>query len=109
MKPLEVDRTRVIHIEPAAPSKPALGEPCNGCGLCCLAEPCPVGIVFSLRRSGACRLLQWDGVHQRYLCGALGRAQTWPRWCARLLTALLKRWIAAGAGCDAAWEAQPPR
>jgi len=95
---------RVIHIEPAAPPKPAVGAPCNGCGVCCLAEPCPVGVVLSLRLKGACRVLRWDHAQRRYLCGALIGVQNGPTWVARPLQALLRRWIAAGQGCDAHWE-----
>lgn len=27
------------------PEKPRLGEPCNGCGFCCAAEVCAIGLV----------------------------------------------------------------
>lgn len=97
--------TRVIHIEPAAPPKPPVGAPCNGCGVCCLAEPCPVGVLLSRRRRGACTMVLWADGQGRYLCGALVRVQSWPAGLARPATALLRRWIAAGAGCDAEWEA----
>jgi len=91
---------RIILIQPEAPPKPALGEPCNGCGLCCLAEPCPVGMVLSLKRHGACSALRWDGAASRYVCGAMASAP-WP------LNRLMRRWIAAGIGCDAALESAP--
>ena len=88
-----MEQPRVIHIEPEAPRKPAYGQACNGCGVCCLAEPCPVGMVLSLKRSGECRMLRWSAQETRYVCGAL-------RGAPRLLKPLLKRWIAAGMGCD---------
>ena len=88
---------RVIRIA-AAPPKPAAGAACNGCGVCCLAEPCPVGVVVSRRWSGACKALRWDGL--RYRCGLLADARGWR---ARLLA----RWIAAGSGCDSSAEARP--
>jgi hypothetical protein len=94
---------QIIHIHPEAPSKPALGAHCNGCGVCCLAEPCPLGVLLSRRRHGACTALRWSNADHRYTCGALsapaevlGWAARWPwmrRWVAR--------WIAAGQGCDA--------
>lgn len=87
-----MSRARVIHLEPLAPGKPAPGAACNGCGVCCLAEPCPVGIVLSRRRQGACAALRWQAGEARYRCGAIGR---WP-----LLDRLLLRWIGSGAGCD---------
>jgi len=93
---------RVIHIEPEAPSKPAVGAPCNGCGVCCLAEPCPVGMVLSLKRRGACRMLRWSDEETRYFCGALNTAPP-------LLKPLLRRWISAGTGCDCTLEAAVER
>jgi len=87
---------QIIRIHADAPLKPRPGDACNGCGVCCLAEPCPVGMVLSLRRHGACRAVRWDGAQRRYLCalmGAAGASQTiWLRWARRL--------IAAGQGCD---------
>lgn len=96
---------QVIHIHPAAPAQPAEGVPCNGCGVCCLAEPCPLGQVISRRRTGACAALRWDGAQRLYRCGALSDAANvlGPRWAwlAPLLRRLARRWIAAGQGCDA--------
>lgn len=88
-----------LAVEPGAPAKPPWGAPCNGCGLCCLAEPCPVGWLWTRRRRGPCAALRWDG--QRYRCGALER-HAHPLW-----RRLLGRWIAAGVGCDADFEPPP--
>lgn len=103
MKAPAVNGQRVIHIEPAAPPKPAVGAPCNGCGVCCLAEPCPVGMLLSMQRIGACRMLRWDDDQHRYYCGALERVQVWPAVLGHTAQYMLKRWIAAGQGCDASW------
>jgi hypothetical protein len=89
---------RVVMIHPAAPPKPAEGAACNGCGVCCAAEPCPLGMLLSLRRHGACRLLAWH--EGQYRCRALHGAP-------RLLRPLVRRWIAAGAGCDSDLLAAP--
>ncbi|MEK9802796.1 MAG: hypothetical protein VW475_05250, partial [Curvibacter sp.] len=62
---------QIIHIQPAAPSKPAQGQPCNGCGVCCLVEPCPLGQLLSRRRRGACSALRWEEGAALYRCGAL--------------------------------------
>lgn len=87
---------RVIHIHADAPAKPAVGEPCNGCGVCCLAEPCPLGALLSRRLKGACVALQWDGA--RYVCGALTAQPSGVRgW-------LVRRWISSGSGCDCSLE-----
>jgi hypothetical protein len=101
-----------IWLQPLAPAKPAVGAPCNGCGLCCLAEPCPLGVLVSRRRTGACVALQWSDAEQRYLCGMVadpggvtGRSHP---WAVRALSALAHRWIASGTGCDADLVAQVP-
>jgi hypothetical protein len=107
-----MSRDQVIHIHPAAPAKPALGAPCNGCGLCCLAEPCPLGQVISRKRKGACDALRWSEADAFYRCGLLSDTDSilgtrWT-WLAPVLRRLARRWIAAGAGCDAALEAVRP-
>lgn len=105
---------QTIHIHPKAPAKVALGAPCNGCGICCVAEPCPVGVLLSGRRTGACAALRWNGA--LYRCGALTvprdvAAERLPhnlRWLAPILEFGLRRlgarWIAAGTGCDCELE-----
>lgn len=95
---------QVIHIHPAAPAKPAAHQPCNGCGICCLAEPCPLGQLLSGRRQGACAALRWDADRQNYRCGAVADPQgIWP-WLPGLAVpaarALALRWISAAQGCD---------
>jgi hypothetical protein len=83
----------VIHIHALAPPKPAVGAACNGCGVCCLAQPCPLGMLVSRRRTGACAALRWDDDAARYRCGLIDVQRPWR-------TALARRWIAAGRGCD---------
>jgi hypothetical protein len=107
-------RVRVIQIHSEAPPKPQEGQPCNGCGICCLADPCPVGILVSGRWHGACRAVQWSDNGGRYVCGMLlaplpilgwrgeGAAS---RWVGRLISRLCARWIAAGVGCDSSLQA----
>lgn len=91
---------RVIKLRLDAPPKPAPGAPCNGCGVCCMAEPCPLGVVLSRRLAGRCVALRWNGA--RYVCGALSaRPGGWRAW-------LVRRWIAAGAGCDCTLQTQAP-
>lgn len=99
-----------VWLQPAAPAKPAVGAPCNGCGLCCLAEPCPLGMLVSRRRTGACVALRWSDTGQRYLCGMVtdpASVTGWSHpWAVRALAALAHRWIASGAGCDADLSAE---
>jgi hypothetical protein len=92
----------VIYLHPQAPPKPAAGESCNGCGVCCAWRPCPIGALVSARWRGPCRALHWDASRSRHLCGLLAGPGTAgrPAW----IQALLRRWIAAGQGCDAGLE-----
>lgn len=107
----------VIWIHPEAPTKPALGEPCNGCGVCCLAEPCPLGMLVSLKRRGACRALQWSEDDHQYRCGMLAHPTRYvglrtlrpDGWLNRLIRRYARRMIAAGIGCDADIEPQAPQ
>ncbi|MBT9504149.1 MAG: hypothetical protein IV092_23090 [Burkholderiaceae bacterium] len=103
---------RIIHIQAEAPAKPELGAPCNGCGVCCLLEPCPVGMLVSRRRRGTCRALLWSDEQARYLCGMVIAPQQFLPWLAPLLQPLAVRWarrlISAGKGCDAELQIQQP-
>ncbi len=96
----------LLHLD--APPKPAVGQACNGCGLCCAAEPCPLGMLLSRRRRGACAALQWDEAGAIYRCGVLAEPRRWLPWPRFVPEAwarrLARRWIAAGAGCDAEIE-----
>lgn len=109
---------RVIQLHLQSPPKPAAGAACNGCGVCCAAEPCPVGMLVSRRRHGACTALVWQddepatagaapGLRTgRYRCGLLvSRA---PTLAGRLADRLARRLIAAGQGCDCDLEVEPP-
>ncbi len=113
---------QVIHIHPEAPPKPPVGVPCNGCGVCCLAEPCPAGMLISRKRRGACNALVWseasDTAPARYQCGLILRATgpDGPNWRAgplwrRVWLAWVRRLISAGSGCDASLDlvTQPDR
>jgi hypothetical protein len=95
---------QIIHIHVGAPAKPALGDACNGCGVCCLAEPCPIGQLLSGRRRGRCDALRWDDAQSRYRCGvAADPTDVWPGLPAAavpLARRLALRWIGAARGCD---------
>jgi len=108
-----------ILILAQAPAKPAVGAPCNGCGVCCLLEPCPLGVVLSGTSQGRCQVLRWDARALIYRCGAITKSREvlaqrlphWLRWAApplaSVLAVLAVRWVAAGKGCDCDAELEP--
>lgn len=111
--------TQHILIFADAPVKPALGAPCNGCGVCCLLAPCPLGVLLSGYRQGRCRALRWQAEASLYRCGAItapkevlaARLPSWLQPTTSLLAGGLgrvaKRWVAAGVGCDCDAELEP--
>lgn len=94
----------IIWLQHQAPKKPEVGQACNGCGVCCAAEPCPVSRVFLFQWRGACRALEWDAQALHYRCGMLLRptyhARYLPTFLHSFMARCVKRWIAAGTACD---------
>ena len=103
-------RETIIELHQEAPAKPLPGQPCNGCGVCCAMETCPVGRLRFRQTHGPCPALTWSGKDRRYHCGLLRTPQAYFRWLPRFAEAparrLLARWIAADTGCDCDVEAQ---
>ena len=97
-------KKQVIHLQRSAPAKPAEGQPCNGCGVCCALETCPAARLRFLQKTGPCPALEWAALENRYHCGLLIRPAHYlgglPKVAEGLLRRLGARWIAAGQGCD---------
>ncbi|MCX7141101.1 MAG: hypothetical protein NT123_08400 [Proteobacteria bacterium] len=95
---------KTVFLHADAPSKPAEGETCNGCGICCAAERCPVAWLFLPRNSESCAALQWDAEARRYHCGMVVHPADFLRWLPRRWEGQAGRWfayrVAAGKGCD---------
>ena len=95
-------RPREIAVHAASPAKPALGEACNGCGVCCAMVTCPLGRLLFLRRRGPCPALRWQA--SRYVCGLVVAPGDYLPWLPQPVRAaaarLATRSIAAGRGCD---------
>lgn len=106
--PAIVNRSHVIWLQSQAPAKPAPGQACNGCGVCCAAEPCPLARVFLWQWHGACRALEWDAAGLQYRCGMLLQPARYLRWLPvrwqRRFGVVAARWIAAGTACDSEAE-----
>ena len=97
-------KDKIIHLHRSAPAKPAEGQPCNGCGVCCALETCPAARLRFLQKAGPCPALEWSVVETRYHCGLLTRPTHHLGWLPSsgeaVARRLLTRWIAAGKGCD---------
>ena len=95
---------RIVRLPADAPDKPAPGAPCNGCGLCCAAELCPLGRVAFRKSRGPCPALVWRPEDRRHVCGLATAPKTHlprlPGPLIPLFIRLARRWIAAGIGCD---------
>jgi len=93
-----------IRIHSGAPPKPAIGKPCNGCGICCLAAPCPVSALLLSHREHACPALIWEEPQRLYRCGMLIAPSRYWRWLPLRLNRpfifLVRRWLALDIGCD---------
>ena len=98
-------KEQIIQIHALAPAKPALGEPCNGCGVCCAAEPCPVSLALLWPHQAPCKALIWHDVENRYLCGMVMQPSNYLVWLPifadKFASKLFKRWIVADTNCDA--------
>jgi len=93
--------------------KPPYGTPCNGCGLCCQNEICPLGEIVFPRAQAPCPALVVDG--DRYACGLITTPQTFRPLKASIygveeLRAAAVIGVGAGIGCDAQLlgELEPP-
>ena len=95
-------QTLMVHAD--APPKPAAGEVCNGCGICCIAARCPVAWLLLPRAGASCAALAWDGATRRYRCGMIVHPAQHLGWLPRRWEDRAGRWfaqrIAAGSGCD---------
>lgn len=100
---------RVIWLQAAAPVKPLPGQACNGCGVCCAAEPCPVARLYLWQNRGACRALHWSEQQQRYFCGLVLQPKVYlkflPNYLVPWFSAYVASRIAANTACDSQTEA----
>lgn len=66
--------------------KPALHQPCNNCGWCCLTETCPIGIELTPPDATVCAMLvPKDGKY----------------YCKLSIVPQMRDLLAIGQGCDA--------
>lgn len=85
--------------------KPAYGQPCNGCGLCCLEELCPLGQIVFQRVRGPCPALSASG--GAMVCGLVAEPTRYRPGDAVSLAEAALMLIGAGVGCDAMIAGEP--
>jgi hypothetical protein len=51
----------------SVPARARAGDPCNGCGYCCITEPCGLAVQYLGATSGPCPALEWEA--GRTWCG----------------------------------------
>ena len=102
---------QIIMLHRHAPMKPNQGQPCNGCGACCVAEPCPVSLALLKQNQTQCRALEWHEAQNRYYCGMVISPSHYLRWLPKRLNRFASkafmRWIAADQSCDFDAEVTP--
>lgn len=96
---------RVEAITARAPEKPAFGQPCNGCGFCCAAEPCGVARRFvpGAIDGAPCPAMEFE--HGRFWCGMVRRPGRYlgllHDWADEFLGGEVSKALGAGKGCCA--------
>ena len=84
------------------PEKPAYGSPCNGCGMCCIAEQCPISQMLFGEHDLCPALTRMGNV---YACGLLCDTARYAVPVSDKVDSALRAAIAyllgAGRGCDA--------
>lgn len=88
------------------PTKPLFGEPCNGCGTCCVAQACFLSREYIGSDQSPCVALEWDG--QRYHCGLVRNPMKHMRQNTtlvpdELLGPMFAHMLYVGNGCDSEW------
>lgn len=87
-----------------ASAKPDFGSPCNGCGVCCIAVPCPLARDLCGAFEGPCPALEFDA--GRYWCGLIRNPHkhipglSEKPWSDETIRELILSSGAFGVGCD---------
>ena len=89
--------------------KPAFGDPCNGCGICCMITQCAVSVAM-FGEQDLCPALQDAG--KSLACGLMINTANYvpdiTSWGGKTLTETFTLMIGAGIGCDGTLEEDEP-
>ena len=97
------------------PDKPLYGDPCNGCGLCCMAQLCPVAtIALKLRPSELPCPALIGGPDDTWRCGVMVEPRKWlpvrvAIYGAGVVADAAAFINGAGRGCDGVLEGEVER
>jgi hypothetical protein len=83
--------------------KPVYGSPCNSCGLCCIAEQCPLSLAVFGERPICPALAEPAAEPGALVCGLIVEPERFldmPRGVARLHGDAFALMLGAGKGCD---------
>lgn len=90
------------------PDKPRYGEPCNGCGMCCIAIQCVVSVALFGEKE-LCPALTEAG--NALACGLMidtaAHVPDMTAWGGKALTETFSLMIGSGIGCDGQTEDEP--
>lgn len=83
--------------------KPAHGDPCTSCGVCCIASQCPVSLAVIGERPGPCPAL--GGSPGRAECGLVKHPELFApvqtaRYGTKAMSDSALLLIGSGVGCD---------
>lgn len=76
------------------PDKPKCGSPCNGCGVCCASEVCPIGVLAYGDISAPCPALILSPCRSKAICGLVAIESD------HEMEPLLKEQLGIGLGCS---------
>jgi hypothetical protein len=81
--------------------KPLYGDPCNGCGLCCIAQQCDISVAL-FGEQEICPAIERAG--HAIACGLVRSTADYvpdmTAWGGKTLTEAFALMLGAGAGCD---------
>lgn len=86
------------------PTKPPIDSPCNGCGICCIAEQCRVSVdLFGTAQ--VCPALEWEDA--KFWCGLMRHPGAYDaeiehlkQFGEAISVGYYQRLIGGGKGCD---------
>jgi hypothetical protein len=89
------------------------GQPCNGCGQCCMEQLCPLGVaLFGEPWDRRCPALEPELGTDRWVCGLMAHPMAYAMRMTLLhgvetMRQTASHLIGAGRGCDAQLDDEP--